>query len=207
MNENMKIYDQVRQCPAEAQKKIAGGRLKGMTDINPMWRIEKLTELYGACGVGWYPEIVKQWIEEGAKGEKVAFTNINLFVKSNGEWSKPIPGTGGSMLVANERTGAYTSDEAYKMALTDAISVACKLLGFAADIYWAAGRTKYNARTALNEEAKAYVCARCGKAFVDMTAKSGAVYTAAQLYEISKKKYGKPYCSTACVEAESKGDK
>ena len=52
------------------------------------------------------------------------------------EWSKPIVGVGGSMFIAKEKSGPYTSDEAYKMALTDAISVSCKALGIAADIYW-----------------------------------------------------------------------
>ena len=46
-----------------------------------------------------------------------------------------MPGNGGSMLVENERPGR-TSDECYKMALTDAISVACKALGVGADVYW-----------------------------------------------------------------------
>jgi len=39
------------------------------------------------------------------------------------------------MLVENESKGPHTSDEAYKMALTDALSVAMKALGVAADIY------------------------------------------------------------------------
>ena len=45
--ENLKIYNQVRAVPTEAQREIKGGRLAGYTDINPMWRIKKLTELYG----------------------------------------------------------------------------------------------------------------------------------------------------------------
>ena len=40
---NMDIYDRARQVPEAAQKRIGGGRLKGMTDINPMWRIQMLT--------------------------------------------------------------------------------------------------------------------------------------------------------------------
>lgn len=53
MSDNMRIYNAVREVPKEAQKPITAGRLKGMTDINPMWRIKKLTELFGPCGVGW----------------------------------------------------------------------------------------------------------------------------------------------------------
>ena len=41
---NMEIYDEVKIVPESAQKTIQGGRLKGMTDINPMWRIEKRAE-------------------------------------------------------------------------------------------------------------------------------------------------------------------
>lgn len=146
--ENLKIYNAVQQCPQNALKQITAGRLKGKSDINPMWRIFKLTELFGPCGFGWYYDITKQWLEQGANGEVSAFCNINLYVKQGEEWSKPIQGTGGSTFVAKERNGAYTSDECFKMALTDAISVACKMLGFAADVYWEEGRSKYTAQEA-----------------------------------------------------------
>lgn len=141
---NLDIYGAVAAVPSNAQKPIEGGRLKGKTDINPMWRIKALTEMFGPCGFGWKYVITKQWLEQGHGGEIAAFCNIDLFVKYEGEWSEAIPGTGGSALVAQERNGLYTSDECYKMALTDAISVACKALGFGADIYWAQGRTKYD---------------------------------------------------------------
>ena len=56
-NNNLEIYNKVRQVPESAQKTIKGGRLKGMTDINPMWRIKTLTDLFGPCGIGWYYEV------------------------------------------------------------------------------------------------------------------------------------------------------
>lgn len=141
--ENMEIYNKVRTVPKEAQKTIKGGRLNGMTDISPMWRIEKLTEIFGIVGFGWYYTILDHWTETGAKGEISCFVKIALYVKQGDEWSKPIEGVGGSAFVANERNGLYTSDECYKMALTDAISVSCKALGMGADIYWPANATKY----------------------------------------------------------------
>lgn len=144
--ENLALYEKYRSVPENAQKKIGGGRLKGMTDINPMWRIKSLTEAFGACGFGWKVEIARQWVESGANGESAAYCNINLYVKQDGEWSSAIPGTGGAMFTASEKGGIYTDDEAFKKALTDAISVACKCLGFGADIYWQADRTKYTER-------------------------------------------------------------
>lgn len=144
MKDNLTIYNTVRNPPKEALKPIKGGRLSGYTDINPMWRIKALTEQFGVCGIGWKYTITKQWTEQGANGEVAAFTNIDLYIKVNGEWSDAIPGTGGSSFIAKERSGLYTSDECFKMSLTDAISVACKSLGFAADIYWNNDRSKYD---------------------------------------------------------------
>ena len=135
-NTNLDLYNALRVVPENAKKEIKAGRLKGMTDINPMFRIKSLTEQFGICGFGWYYEITNQWLEQGADGVISAFVNINLYVKYNGEWSKPIVGTGGSTFVAKELKGLYTDDEAYKKALTDAISIACKNLGMCADVYY-----------------------------------------------------------------------
>lgn len=143
--EHMFFYNQIRKVPQEAQKQINAGRLKGMTDINPMWRIKTLTEQFGACGFGWYYTVDRTWIEEGTNGEKLANVEISLFVKVDEVWSAPIKGVGGSMLIVNESKGARTNDEAFKMALTDAISVSCKALGMGADVYWNGDRTKYTA--------------------------------------------------------------
>lgn len=141
---NLDLYNKVRQVPTEAKKPIIGGRLKGMTDINPMWRIKILTELFGPCGQGWYYTITDKQIVDGANGEKVAFVDICLYTKVGDEWQMPIYGTGGSSFVAKERNGLYTSDECFKMATTDAISVACKNLGIGADVYFEKDRTKYD---------------------------------------------------------------
>ena len=150
---NMALYDEVRQPPDNALKKITGGRLSGMTDISPQWRIETLTKQFGICGVGWKYEIKEKRIENGANDEKAAFVEIALYVKNDGVWSDPIPGLGGSMFVAKERNGLYVSDEAEKMALTNAISVACKALGIAADVYWGRNDTKYGRQTSSKESA------------------------------------------------------
>ena len=142
--DNLRIYNQVREVPQEAKKPISAGRLKGMTDINPMWRIKKLTEVYGPVGIGWYYDILRIWKDEGSEGAITANVEIKLYVKDGNEWSKGIGGIGGSMLVAKESKGLYTNDECYKMALTDALSVACKSMGMGADVYWNKDNTKYN---------------------------------------------------------------
>lgn len=153
MMKNLEIYNAVRIVPYQAQKKINGGRLNGKTDINPMWRIKTLTEQFGPCGIGWYYKTIRQWTEQQGD-ETAAFVNIELYVKVNGEWTQPIFGTGGSMFAQKERSGIYVSDECYKMATTDAISVACKQLGIGADVYWEKDKTKYSALPKADAEDK-----------------------------------------------------
>lgn len=140
--ENLELYNKVREVPADAQKTISAGRLKGFTDINPMWRIKCLTEQFGPCGVGWYYKTIDKWTHT-TDNEVCAFVMIELYVFCENKWSQPIPGTGGSKLATKERNGVYVSDECYKMATTDALSVACKNLGIGADIYWKENKTKY----------------------------------------------------------------
>jgi hypothetical protein len=142
--DNLTIYNSVRAVPKEALKEIQAGRLKGKSDINPMWRLKTLTEQFGPCGIGWKFVITRQWLENGANEEISAFVNIDLFIKADGVWSDAIPGTGGSAFVAKESKGLYVSDECFKMALTDAIGVSCKALGLAADVYWNGDRSKYD---------------------------------------------------------------
>lgn len=144
--DNLSLWEKVRTVPPTALKDIQAGRLKGKSDINPVWRLKTLTEQFGPCGFGWKYEITEKRLEPGANGEIAAFVDINLYVFYDGKWSEPIPGTGGSSFVANEKNGLYVSDECFKMALTDAISVSCKALGFGADVYWDKDKTKYSGR-------------------------------------------------------------
>ena len=50
------------------------------------------------------------------------------------------------MLVTKERDGLRTNDEGFKMATTDALSVAMKMLGVAADIYAGRGTARSTRR-------------------------------------------------------------
>lgn len=146
--DNLKLYEMGRNVPDNAKKSIGAGRLKGMTDINPMWRIKKLTEMFGACGIGWWYDIIhKEILHDDYSKQKAAFVDIKLYYidPDSGVQSKGIYGTGGASFVAQEKNGAYMSDECFKMALTDAISVAAKALGIGADVYFDKDRTKYGA--------------------------------------------------------------
>lgn len=193
---NLDIYSKVQSVPENAKKTIGGGRLKGMTDINPMWRIKMLTELFGPCGIGWKYTIDGQWLEASpATNEIAGFCNITLYIKDGDRWSEGIPGTGGSGFVVKEKNGSYMSDEVFKMALTDALSVACKALGIGADVYWQSGRSKYTAapQGVANDGDDSGeftpTCADCGVRITDAE------------HDFSVKRYGRPLCRSCQKKA------
>lgn len=128
-------WEQLCKPPTTALKSIRGGRLSGMTDVNPQWRYKAMHDVYGPCGIGWKYNIDRIWTEPGLEGQVFQFVQLNVAVKIDGAWSDPIPGIGGSMLIEKESRGLHHNDEAVKMATTDALSVALKMLGVAADIY------------------------------------------------------------------------
>jgi hypothetical protein len=153
----MHIWDKLKSVPANRLRTIQAGRLKGKSDINPQWRYQVLTEVFGPCGIGWKYTIDKLWLESGDNGQMAAFANVSLYIRHNGEWSDAIPANGGSMFIENESRGPHTSDEAFKMAITDALGTAAKMLGVAADVYLGNNDTKYNTAPAPapNQVAKA----------------------------------------------------
>ena len=140
--DNMTLYEHYAQPPQNALKAYSNGKFSG-TDINPMWRIKALTEAFGPCGLGWYTEVKRMWREDTPDGAATVYCEVLLYVKYDGEWSKPIAGIGGNTLTRVTKNGSSTTDEAYKMAYTDALGIACKALGFGADIWWKSKDSKY----------------------------------------------------------------
>lgn len=152
--DNMEIYNKFRKVPEDALKAFDNGNFKG-TDINSMWRIKCLTEQFGVVGHGWTIKVVKLWTEEmKASGETYAFAEIEMKVKIDGEWGEPFTATGGNKLETYVKSKDYykCSDEAYKMAVTDAFGVACKYLGIGADVYWENDKSKYTKKDEPKQE-------------------------------------------------------
>lgn len=215
MKDNLEILELGWDVPEEAKKPISGGRLNGKTDISPMWRIKRLTEMFGPCGIGWWYVIKDQRLLEGADNEVKAFVDIDLYYRWGEQVSQPIPGVGGNTFV--EKGGKYTSDECFKMALTDAISVAAKAIGVGGSVYSGGERTKYSGRenapaagTSSTAErspfpvrgegkpeptqAKRFVCECCGKPLAVYQDSQGRNVSLRAHAERSMQKFGKVLC-------------
>lgn|ERR1041385_2689147 len=135
MSDNLALWNDLKQPPPEFLREIKGGRLAGKTDISPMWRYMAMTNKFGPCGIGWKFVIDRVWAEDASDGQKFAFAQVTVFIKQDGSWSDGIPGQGGSMLIEKESKGPHSSDEGYKMAITDALGTALKIIGVGADVH------------------------------------------------------------------------
>ncbi len=187
--DNLRIFKQYAAVPPEAQKRISGGRLNGMTDISPVWRIRCLTELFGPEGTGWVAPMTDMQFVPGTDGEVSCIVQCALRYCEDGKWSEPVHGIGGSMYVAKERQGLRTDDEAPKKAYTDALSVACKGLGIGADVYWPRGATKYERE----EPPQEVTCDDCGKV-IEGTQTPQGYWDAATVAQYAQKRFRRTLC-------------
>ena len=133
MSDKMSVYNAARSVPANAIKKITGGAYgaAGLSDVNPQWRIERMTEIFGAVGDGWVWEPIEQWVENGVHYAHVAVQ----YKKADGEYSLPVHGYGGT------KVGGKDDSDLLKSSFTDAISNALRYLGVGADAWYSAGKS------------------------------------------------------------------
>lgn len=205
--ENMQYYDMGRSVPKNATKSFSNGRFSG-TDINPMWRIKKLTEMFGPVGLGWYTEVTRQEHIMTDDANVMVFVDINLYVKYGDTWSKPIFGTGGNILKAKGKG----DDDGFKKAYTDALSIACKALGIGADVWYSAdAESNYDPQSKYADQYTDPIeaakqndpnivtdgtprCESCGKVITGWVDANGKRYTASAIIKRAKTKYNGCYC-------------
>lgn len=78
---SLSLWEKVKQPPQWALKQIQAGRLKGKSDVSPVWRYQALTEQFGPCGLGWRYTIENLWTTPGTDNEIVAHARVSLYVK------------------------------------------------------------------------------------------------------------------------------
>jgi len=128
------IWDSLAVTDAKYTKafKRSGG-FSG-TDINPAYRLKKMKDVFGICGEGWGWILEKTWREEFC-GDAYVFAQVNVW-------------TGNRANLTGAQIGGTqcnrTPDEAYKMAITDALGKCMLALGVCADVYLGEFDTKYS---------------------------------------------------------------
>ena len=158
--QSIELFREQARPPKEALNEIKYGPLKGKSDINPQWRIEALTATYGLYGVGWFVQVKDtQYVDLPETQEKMIFLTLELYVRDwslpdEYKWFGPAIGIGGDYVIIRDKNGVHGNDEAYAMAMTDALGKAAKLFGIANDIYRGKFDSKYGWRDEKEKTAK-----------------------------------------------------
>ena len=135
MNETQPLHIWNRLCktdPKHTKRFQRAGGFSG-TAIKPIWTILRMTEVFGPCGTGWGMEKPEFEIQ-AAVDEWLVFCTVGIWYM-DGEKRGIVYGVGGDKFVVKQKSGLRSSDEAYKMAYTDAIGNAIKFIGVAADVH------------------------------------------------------------------------
>lgn len=143
MSENLKLWDQLGKTdPAQTKAFTRGGGFKG-TAVKPIYTEHKMTEVFGACGIGWGFTEPQFQVVPGDNKEVLVYCWLSLWIVQNGKRSDLIPGVGGDKVVSHIKANTQynrperweNDDEAFKKAFTDAIGNAMKHLGMSADVH------------------------------------------------------------------------
>lgn len=147
-NPNMDLWGRVFVTDKAHVTEIKGKSYKGNSP-RPYYLIQKATETFGPCGIGWGYRIVEQGTQEvryleplGSSGNSIERLMINHWVlvefwyKLDGVKSEPIQQYGGTKLSYRTSTGKQEFDEdAQKKSVTDALIKCMSCIGFAGDIF------------------------------------------------------------------------
>ena len=128
MSDEMRIWERVCKTDPKHTKHV--GQRGGFTAIDAQYQVQTATEVFGPVGVGWGYECL-HGIE--VVGEvALAVTNLTLWYMDGGEKRSY-----GPVRACNQLVGAKgrVDEDAWKKALTDALTKALSHLGFNADVF------------------------------------------------------------------------
>jgi hypothetical protein len=143
MTDNMKVWKVLGVTDPKHTKKFkrAGG-FSGDA-IKPMYAIQKMTELFGPCGIGWGYTKPEYQTVSGTEGQLLVYCTVGLWhatgVPSDSILDEPrselVYGVGGDFVIVKQSAGLRSDDEAFKKAFTDALMNAMKHIGMSADVH------------------------------------------------------------------------
>ena len=100
------------------------------TAINATYLIRKATELWGPVGGAWGFDIADEKYVPGSDATVIHVVRIQFRHPAGA-----FPTFGQTTFVGKNKNGPFTDEEAPKKSLTDAITKALSMLGFAADVH------------------------------------------------------------------------
>lgn len=131
--ENMKLWDSVKVTDPKAVKAITGKQYKGNSP-KPYWVIQRATEVFGPCGLGWGVEILSERFERFGD-EALHVAQVRVWYEFDGKRGL-IEQMGQTRAEYTSAGGKHIVDEdAPKKSVTDGMVKCLSMLGFAGDIF------------------------------------------------------------------------
>ncbi len=134
MSENTALWRRAFVTDPAAVKPITGKQYKGNSP-KPYWIVQRLTEEFGPCGIGWGFTILSERFERFGDAESLHIAAVRLWYMLDGKRGEfeQVGQTRASYMSA---AGKFIVDEdAPKKSVTDALVKCASYLGFAGDIF------------------------------------------------------------------------
>ena len=166
--DNMKLWQSVCVTDPRAVKPITGKQYKGNSP-KPYWVIQRATEVFGPCGLGWGVQILSERFERFGD-EALHIAHVMVWYLKDGKRCE-IEQMGQTRAAYISAAGKHIVDEdAPKKSATDGMVKCLSMLGFAGDIFsgqwddskyvqWAAEETKRREIPTITEKEAAAVAA------------------------------------------------
>lgn len=159
---NMQLWNSVKVTAPHAVKAIIGKQYKGNSP-KPYWIIERATEMFGPCGIGWGVDVVNERFERFGSTESLHIALVRVWYMLDGKRGQ-IEQMGQTRSSYETKDGKFIVDEdAPKKSVTDGMVKCLSMLGFAGDIFsgqwddskyveWAAEETRRRETPTLTDE-------------------------------------------------------
>jgi hypothetical protein len=133
-NENMQFWESVKKTDPKRVKAITGKQYKGSSP-QPYYLVERMTETFGMCGIGWGLNIINERMERLTDTDVLHIAVIEIWYVQ-GDKTGRITQIGQTKACYKTQAGAMNVDEdAPKKSVTDAMTKCMSYLGFAGDIF------------------------------------------------------------------------
>jgi hypothetical protein len=137
MSTNKALWQRVCVTDPKAVKAITGKQYSGNSP-KPYWIVERLTDEFGPCGIGWGFQILNERIERFSDTDSLHIAVVRFWYELDGKRGE-LEQIGQTKASYQSNAGKFIVDEdAPKKSVTDALVKCASYIGFAGDIF--AGR-------------------------------------------------------------------
>jgi hypothetical protein len=134
MSANKDFWEKVKKTDPKRVKAITGKQYKGNSP-QPYYMVERMTEEFGMCGIGWGLNIINERMERLTDTDVLHVAVVELWYILDGKQGS-VTQIGQTKAAYKTKDGNILVDEdAPKKSVTDAMTKCMSYLGFAGDIF------------------------------------------------------------------------